>query len=371
MRFEDSVKRKSAANTGSRHAGENAAQPADSLPQALLRAFDRLAPDLALVERALATQTESVSKLLPQVGDSLVRSGERRLRAALLLLASEICNYTGPRRIEIAAAIELLHAATRVHSEVVDRIDSHEDPLSTKTVWGNRRAVLAGDFFYARTSSMIVEDGDLEILSIVCDTIRGIAEGEILQMESRFDPSLARASYRDAVGRKSAMLLSTACEAGAILAEVTRVERRALREFGSEVGFAMQLRDDALEYEANGSRPGKPPLDNLRAGKITLPLILTLERCSPGERRQIEVALKHFSARARAQADPELDPKDLEIEALDGIRELVTQYRGVEDTSEAALAHVHQARAALEAFSLGAARDDLFAFAELALARHP
>jgi len=370
VRFEDSVKRKSAANTGSRHAGEAAAQPADPLPQGVLRAFERLAPDLALVERAIVTQFESASKLLPQVGEDVVRSGDKRMRPALLLLASELCNYTGPRRIEIAAAIELLHAATLVHSEVIDRPNPREDPLSMKTVWGNRRAVLAGDFFYARTSSMIVEDGDLEILSIVCNTIRGIAEGEILQLESRFEPSLARASYSDSIGRKSAMLLSTACEAGAILAEVTRVERRALREFGSELGFAMQLRDDALEYEANGSRPGEPPLDNLRAGKITLPLILTLERCSPGERRQIEVALKHFSARALAQTNPEFDAKDLEIEALDGIRELVTQHRGVEDTTEAALAHVRQARAALEAFSLGAARDDLFAFAEFALARH-
>ena len=152
-------------------------------------------------------------------------------------------------------------------------------------MWGNRRAILVGDFLYARASSMIVEDGDLEILWIFSNTIRLMAEGELLQLERSFDPTVTEAHYYQVIDRKSAELLAAACDAGAILAGVTRAERRRLAEFGRQVGLAFQLRDDALDYSAEAPELGKLPCADLREGKVTLPLLLALKRCTRGRAR--------------------------------------------------------------------------------------
>ncbi len=220
----------------------------DVSARGFLTALQRLAPQLELVERAMHEQLRSVTELLPEVGAHVLRAGGKRMRPALLLVAAELCGYSGPRCYQVGAAVELLHTATLLHDDVVDMGEVRRGHPSANAVWGNRRAVLAGDFLYARASSMIVEDGDLDILWIFANTIRGMAEGELLQLERSFDPSITEAHYYSVIERKSAMLLAAACEAGAILGGVTRAERRKLGEFGREIGLAFQLRDDALDY---------------------------------------------------------------------------------------------------------------------------
>jgi len=241
-------------------------------------ALSRIAGDLALVERCMREQLESQSPLVGALGDHVLGSGGKRMRPALLLLAAELCDYTGPRRIQVGAAVELLHTATLLHDDVVDLSPLRRGQPSANALWGNRRAVLGGDFLYARASSMIVEDGDLDILWIFANTIRSMAEGELLQLERSFDPSITEAHYYAVIERKSAVLLSAACEAGSILGGVTRAERRRLAEFGRELGLAFQLRDDALDYEDREADLGKRPYDDLREGKVTLPLLLALKR---------------------------------------------------------------------------------------------
>ena len=174
-------------------------------------ALSRIAGDLALVERCMREQLESQSPLVGALGDHVLGSGGKRMRPALLLLAAELCDYTGPRRIQVGAAVELLHTATLLHDDVVDLSPLRRGQPSANALWGNRRAVLGGDFLYARASSMIVEDGDLDILWIFANTIRSMAEGELLQLERSFDPSITEAHYYAVIERKSAVLLSAAC----------------------------------------------------------------------------------------------------------------------------------------------------------------
>ena len=231
------------------------------------------------------------------------------MRPALLLLSAELCGYTGPRCVQVAAAVELLHTATLLHDDVVDLSELRRGRPSANAVWGNRRAVLAGDFFYARASSMIVEDGDLDILWIFAATIRSMAEGELLQLERSFDPSVTEAHYFAVIEHKSAVLLSAACEAGAILGGVTRAERRKLAEYGRELGLAFQLRDDALDYEAGEAELGKRAFADLREGKVTLPLLLALKRCTPAERDAIASVLKSAARLAElTAAHPSAEP---------------------------------------------------------------
>jgi len=324
-------------------------------------ALSRMSEDLALVERSMREQLGSPSPLVGALGEHVLGSGGKRMRPALLLLVAELCGYTGPRRIQVAAAVELLHTATLLHDDVVDLSELRRGRPSANALWGNRRAVLGGDFLYARASSMIVEDGDLDILWIFANTIRSMAEGELLQLERSFDPSVTESHYYAVIERKSAVLLSAACEAGAILGGVTRAERRRLAEYGRELGLAFQLRDDALDYEDREADLGKRPYDDLREGKVTLPLLLALKRCTATEREAVEAVLK---AVARAGSGGSTEPIDLAP-----AQEIVARYRGVADTVRRAAEHADRAAAAIAPFPDGRAKRDLLDAAAFSVAR--
>ncbi len=323
----------------------------------------RIASRLDLVDRAMAEQLHAAAALVPELGEHVLGSGGKRIRPMLLMLAAELCGYTGPRCIQVSAAVELLHTATLLHDDVVDLSERRRGRPSANAIWGNRRAVLAGDFFYARASAMIVEDGNLDILWVFANTIRGMAEGELLQLERSFDPAVTEAHYFSVIERKSAVLLSAACEAGSILGGVTRAERRKLAEFGCELGLAFQLRDDALDYQGEAVL-GKTPQADLREGKVTLPLILTLKRCAPAEREQIAALIKSVAHEDEGRGSAA--PNENELAS---ILELVERYRGVADTIRRAESHLARATAAIAPFREGRAKEDLLATAAFAVAR--
>jgi octaprenyl-diphosphate synthase len=332
-------------------------------PDGFAVALERVIEPLELVERAMREQLVSESDVIGSVGGHVLSSGGKRIRPAILLLAAELCGYTGPRRVQVAAAVELLHTATLLHDDVVDHSPLRRGRPSAMALWNNRRAVLAGDFFYARASSMIVEDGDLDVLWVFSNTIRLMAEGEILQLQRSFDPSVTEAHYYAVIERKSAALLGAASEAGAILGGVTRAERRRLAEFGRELGLAFQIRDDALDYEAGADVLGKEPFTDLREGKVTLPLLLTLKRCDDAEREDIERVLKSAAQRSAEDAG---SPADAELRP---VLAAIDRYRGVADSVRRAEEHVGRARAAIAPFPDGKAKQALLAAAAFAAAR--
>src|SRR4030095_3852223 len=135
-------------------------------PAALATALDRIAPQLCLVERAMRDQLAADHALVGTIGEHVLSSGGKRLRPVLLMLSEELCGYDGPRRLQLAGARQLLHPATPLRADVVDLAELRRGQKAARAIWGNRRAVLVGDFFYARASSMIVEDGHLHILWI-------------------------------------------------------------------------------------------------------------------------------------------------------------------------------------------------------------
>ncbi|MDH3684852.1 MAG: polyprenyl synthetase family protein [Myxococcales bacterium] len=333
--------------------------------------LDLVAAPMGQVDRAMREQLAGEGQLPGLVGEHVLASGGKRMRPALCLLAAELCGYTGPRRVQVAAAIELLHTATLLHDDVVDLATVRRGQAAANAVWGNRRAVLVGDFLYARASAMIVEDGDLDILWSFSNTIRLMAEGELLQLERSFDPSVTKAHYYAVIERKSAVLLSAACNAGAILGAVTRAERRRLSDFGREVGLAFQLRDDALDYCADERALGKTPCADLREGKVTLPLLLALKRCTGAEREEAAAVLKQAASRtAELTAEGVHDPSQvLSDDEAAPVARLVERYRGVEDTDRRAEDHVARAQEAIEPFPEGPAKRALVAAADFSVAR--
>ena len=244
------------------------------------------------------------------------------------------------------------------------RLSAFTSQPSANSIWGNRRSVLAGDFLYARASTMILEDGDAEILEIFAQSIQSMAEGELLQLEGSFDTDVTETQYFDIIERKSAVLLSGACEAGAILGGVTRAERRRLSDYGRFLGLAFQLKDDALDYDTHSSVLGKRRYADLAEGKVTLPLLLTLKRCSSAEAEQISAVLKE------AAKNDELPSVEAEPPAgSHEVAEIVARNRGVEDTLRRADQYVARASEAIAAFPDGPAKQALVAAAALAVAR--
>lgn len=342
-------------------------QTDDGVPTLLGEAMARIAPELELVEAALRDQLESNADVIGSLGAHLLSSGGKRLRPALVILAAELCGYTGPRRIPLAAALELLHTATLLHDDIVDLAEIRRGRPAANAIWGNRRAVLAGDFFYARASSVIIEDGDLEIVESFARTIRLMAEGELLQLERSFDTDITEAHYYDVIERKSATLLSNCCEIGSLLGGVTRGERNRIREYGRQLGLAFQLRDDCLDYESELSELGKQPFADLREGKITLPLILALKRCTVGEREHVSSVLK--SAARLADEHGGAAPADAGDLDLDSVAELVVRHRGLVDTERRADEHVAKALEAIAPFPDGPSKTALRTAAEFSVAR--
>ena len=355
------------ALTAKRPAASLRPMAAPSASQRFLQAVTRIAPGLELVEGSMREQLASASELVSDLGSHVLGSGGKRIRPALVLLSAELCGYTGPRRVQVAAAVELLHTATLLHDDVVDLSELRRGRPSANAIWGNRRAVLGGDFLYARASSMIVEDGDLDILWIFADTIRSMAEGELLQLARSFDDTVTEAHYFAVIERKSAVLLSAACQAGAILGGVTRAERRRLADFGRELGLAFQLRDDALDYEAGAEELGKQPHTDIREGKVTLPLLLTLKRCTPAERGAVAAVLKKAALLSDLGRSGEQDVGE-SLDLAPAI-ELVDRYRGVTDTVRRAEQHVARAQAAIAPFGDGVATQDLLAAARFSVSR--
>jgi len=328
------------------------------------RVFERVGESVRQVEQALRDQLDSDSALIGSVGDHVFASGGKRLRPALLCLTAEMCGYTGPRRIQIAAALELIHTATLLHDDVVDLATVRRGKPAANVVWGNKRAVLAGDFLYARASTMIVEDGSAGILRIFTHCIQAMAEGELLQLERSFDADVPESHYYGVIERKSATLLGAACECGAVLAGVTRAEERRVAEFGRELGLAFQIRDDALDYEADERDFGKHRYTDLREGKVTLPLLFALKRCTPAEREMAASLLKSLSADALEHGESQRP-----VEEIEPVLELVRRYRGIEDAARRADDHVARATAAIAPFEDGSPKQALLSAAAFAVGR--
>ena len=243
--------------------------------------------DLKNVELQFKKDLQSDVPLIRKVGEYVLSSGGKRIRPALLLLSAKLCGYRGDRHVPLASVIEFIHTATLLHDDVVDSANLRRGIASANTLWGNEASVLVGDFLFSKSFSLMVADGDLNVLSVLSAATTIIAEGEVLQLISTSDMDITEERYIEVVKCKTAILLSAACQAGAILGRATPEREEALRDFGMALGIAFQLMDDTLDYVASEKQFGKSIGHDLEEGKITLPLIHTLRQCTPAERKRI------------------------------------------------------------------------------------
>ena len=172
--------------------------------------------DLQKVEVEFRKNLDSDVKLISRIAEHLMGSGGKRFRPIILILCTKMCGYKGDRHIPLASIIEFIHTASLLHDDVVDDAELRRGQASANTLWGSEASVLVGDFLFSKSFSLMVRDGDMRILQIISDACTRLAEGEIQELITTSDLSLAEDSYISIITRKTAALISAACRIGAL-----------------------------------------------------------------------------------------------------------------------------------------------------------
>jgi octaprenyl-diphosphate synthase len=246
--------------------------------------FRLIRADLDRVNALIVARMHSPVALIPELAGHIVSAGGKRLRPMLTLASARLCGYQGERHLALAAAVEFIHTATLLHDDVVDASELRRGRDTANAVWGNKPAVLVGDFLFSRAFELMVEDGSLRILDILSRAAAVIAEGEVGQLVTANDTTSTETAYLEIIEAKTAALFAAASRIGAVIAERPPAEEAALECFGRNLGIAYQLIDDMLDFSARQSELGKSVGDDFRDGKLTLPILIAFARGDPEER---------------------------------------------------------------------------------------
>ena len=224
----------------------------------LAQIFEPIREDLEKVEQEFARHIESRVALIPEMGKYIQKSGGKRVRPAVLLMAARLGGYTGDRAVLNASVVEFIHTATLVHDDIIDGADVRRGRLAVHSRWGNDITVLLGDYLYIKSMAMALTQDSLEIVRLLCDVTLRMIEGELYQLTKTGDVDITEEEHFEIIRRKTAYLFGGCAQIGAVLGGVTKEQEHALREFGFNLGIAFQLVDDLLDYTADESALGKP-----------------------------------------------------------------------------------------------------------------
>ena len=244
---------------------------------------------LVLVEERIKTKLSSEIDLVDEMTKYHLKTGGKRLRALLTLGASKLCGYIkGGRDINLAACVELIHAATLMHDDVIDNGSVRRVKKTLNKVWGNHSSVLVGDYLLSRCFEMMVEDGNIEVLKLLSSTSSKIAQGEILQLQHKGEVDMLEETYLRIISAKTAELFAAATKVGAILSDMKTKEKDALEFYGRNLGLTFQIADDTLDYNSELKLFGKKIGQDFYEGKITLPIILLFQNAKDQEKEKLK-----------------------------------------------------------------------------------
>jgi len=272
---------------------------------------------LALVEERIKNQLVSKIDLVQTMANYHLNTKGKRLRALLTLGSAKLCGYLkGGRDINLAACVELIHAATLIHDDVIDNGEIRRGKKTLNSVWGNQSSILIGDYLLSRCFEMMVEDENLEILKLLSSTSAKIAQGEILQLQHKSEIDMLEETYFKIISSKTAELFAAATKVGAILGNKNNKIKDALGFYGKNLGLTFQIADDTLDYNSDFNLFGKKIGNDFFEGKITLPIILLSQKTNSLEKNQIR---EFFSKKNR-------DEKNFQI-----ILQLIKKYNIVKE----------------------------------------
>jgi octaprenyl-diphosphate synthase len=317
--------------------------------------FSAYKNDLQQVEKYLNKHITSEVKLIPEVAHHLIDSGGKRFRPLLLLICSGLCGYRGDHRYPLAAVMEFIHTATLLHDDVIDQAIIRRGKTSANNIWGNAASVLVGDFLYSKSFTLMTEIENIAILKMMSEVTNIMSEGEVFQLMKCGDVNLTEEEYLTIIEKKTAVLISAACASGAILGSASPEKIDALAQFGRNIGMAFQITDDTLDYIAKKQEFGKSIGKDLEEGKMTLPLIYALKKCTAEERKNIRKLIVR---------------KKVSQKALRDILSLIQKYKGIDYSLKCAEKFINNAQTNLDLFSDSVEKNQLQAVAEYILSRN-
>ncbi len=242
-----------------------------------------VAEDLEAFDGFVAQQFNAEGELLSDMLRYALSSRGKGIRPTLVLL-SALLNAPSPdggagRRAYLAALlVEMIHITSLIHDDVIDEADTRRGKPSVNARWQSHKAVLLGDYILARTMSIGMTSGQYDLVTHICGTMATLCEGEMLQSDRASHRAMTRSDYFDIIRKKTASLIAVSASAGAMAAGAPRERTTLMHRFGEALGMAFQIQDDILDYTRT-ARTGKPANNDLREGKITLPLLAVLECC--------------------------------------------------------------------------------------------
>lgn len=316
--------------------------------------FERaeLAADLQAVELLLLERAESRSELIAAASAHTVRSGGKRLRAALALLSARLGCYQLPRVIHAAASVELIQAASLVHDDLVDQASRRRGRVTVHARWDNDVALMVGDYFFALAAGEMARSPDSRIITYYAEAVQTIVEGELSPVTVVEPAETALGQYYYKTGAKTASLFEAACKAGMAAGGGDEAAVAALGRYGFDLGMAFQIVDDVLDFVGDEQTLGKPAGNDLRQGTITLPLIYAVARTG--------------SPRLRALVD-DGSPSDAEVSAA--ITEVIG-CGGIDAAISEARRFIDRAVSHLAVFPPSPAHSALVEIAEFVISRN-
>ena len=256
---------------------------------------------LVLIDEKIKSKLSSKVELVEKMTQYHLDSGGKRLRALLTLGSAKLCGYqTGTRDVNLAACVELIHAATLMHDDVIDNSELRRGKKTLNKIWGNQSSILVGDYLLSRCFEMMVEDGDQEVLKLLSSTSAEISQGEVLQLQHKGEIDMLEETYLKIISSKTASLFAAATKVGSILSNKENKVKDALEFYGKNLGLTFQIADDALDYNSELKFFGKEIGNDFYEGKITLPVILLYQKATIEEKKIIK---KNFISQSRSEQD--------------------------------------------------------------------
>jgi octaprenyl-diphosphate synthase len=311
--------------------------------------------ELDAVEEELKEFTKSPNKIVSEISSYLFKNAGKRIRPALLILCSKLCGYTGDEHIAMSSLVETIHTASLLHDDIIDNAKTRRGRESVHTKWGPNITVLLGDYLYIKTISNSLQSQHKQVVQILTDVSSKMIEGELNEYYISWNLDTDEHNYLDIINKKTASLFSASCQIGGILGKAQDKEENILAEFGANLGMIFQIIDDLLDYTGDENTMGKPILSDLREGRITLPLIYTLQNDGKENRNRIMDLLKK---------------KELDKTSLEEILHTVQSNGALDYTFRKAEKYSSRSKELLQQFCPSVQRDALSLFPDYILYRN-
>jgi octaprenyl-diphosphate synthase len=329
-----------------------------------LNSINKIYLNIAQIQKIVSNDLENVNNIIienignevPMISElskHILAAGGKRIRPIITLLTSKLCNYEGKNHLSLAACIEFIHTATLLHDDVIDESKLRRGVATANDIFGNKTSVLVGDFLFSRSFELMVENGSKQILEVLSSASSTIAKGEVLQLTTVNDCSTSKETYLNIINSKTASLFAAAAEISAILSNKNKLIQNALITYGQKLGIAFQLTDDALDY-IGSENLGKEIGDDFKEGKITLPVIICIQKANKEEILFWNKTIENLN-----QTDQDLNSALI----------LMKKYKAIEETLALANKYCSEAINALEVFPSSEEKLALESLAKIAINR--